>query len=164
MGVEGHSRETPAPVASDHGHVRTVGVEEELLVVDSEGRPVPLGPHALDIASRRGEGESPEEHDRAAQGATDESAHLMPELKAQQIELGTTVCTTLAEVEQQLRHWRARADAAATAVGARVAALATSPVPVVPVPTPGERYDRLLDAFGLTARDMHTGGCHVHVG
>jgi carboxylate-amine ligase len=48
-------------------------------------------------------------------------------------------------------------------VGGRVAALATSPVPVAPVPTEGQRYDRMLGAFGLTAEEMLTCGCHVHV-
>jgi len=139
--------------------VRTVGVEEELLVVDATGRPVPLGPEALEVASRRGEGENAEEHDDGGS----EGAHLMPELKAQQLELGTPVCRTLDEVDAELRHWRSRADAAAVAVGARVAALATPPVPVEPVPTAGERYERMLDAFGLTAREMLTCGCHVHV-
>jgi carboxylate-amine ligase len=162
----------PAPPirAGDHGRVRTVGVEEELLVVDPSGRPVPLGPDALSVAARRGEGESAEQHDRAEQNddsapdtADPSGAHLMPELKAQQLELGTPVCRTLAEVEAQLRYWRSRADAAAAAVGARVAALATSPVPVDPIPTEGERYARMLDAFGLTAREMLTCGCHVHV-
>jgi carboxylate-amine ligase len=146
--------------------VRTVGVEEELLVVDPAGRPVPLGPEALEVASRRGEGEDAAEHDRAERENTDDEtrgAHLMPELKAQQLELGTRVCTTLTEVEAELRHWRARADAAAVAVGARVAALATSPVPVEPIQTAGERYARLVDRFGLTAREMLTCGCHVHV-
>jgi carboxylate-amine ligase len=148
--------------------VRTVGVEEELLVVDAGGRPVPLGPGALDIASQRGEGESPEEHDRAErdgeQGGDEESAaHLMPELKAQQLELGTPVCGTLAEVDRELRFWRARAESAAAAAGAHVAALATSPVAVDPIPTEGDRYARMLDAFGLTAREMLTCGCHVHV-
>jgi carboxylate-amine ligase len=144
--------------------VRSVGVEEELLVVDSTGRPVPLGPEALEVASRRGEGETPEEHDRE-DGADDEesAAHLMPELKAQQIELGTRVCSTLAEIDAELRFWRHRADAAAATVGGRVAALATSPVAVEPVPTEGDRYARMLDAFGLTAREMLTCGCHVHV-
>jgi carboxylate-amine ligase len=161
-------RSAPILRAGDHGRVRTVGVEEELLVVDPSGRPVPLGPDALVIASRRGEGEDAEEHDRAEheEGSGDEgdgSAHLMPELKAQQVELGTPVCRTLAEVDAQLRHWRGRADSAARAVGARVAALATSPVPVEPVPTEGERYGEMLDAFGLTAREMLTCGCHVHV-
>jgi glutamate---cysteine ligase / carboxylate-amine ligase len=161
----------PAPpaAAGDHGRVRTVGVEEELLVVDPSGVPVALGPHALDVASRRGEGENAEEHDRterenAPEQDSGDAAHLMPELKAQQLELGTSVCRTLTQVDAQLRHWRSRADAAAAAVGARVAALATAPVPVEPSPTEGKRYARLHDAFGLTAREMLTCGCHVHVG
>jgi hypothetical protein len=45
---------------------------------------------------------------------------LMPELKAQQLELGTAVCRSLDDVGAELRHWRRRADAAASAVGARV--------------------------------------------
>jgi carboxylate-amine ligase len=141
--------------------VRTVGVEEELLVVDPAGRPVPLGPQALEIAARRGEGETAEEHDR--EDDEDSAAHLMPELKAQQIELGTRVCSTLAEIDAELRFWRGRADAAAATVGGRVAALATSPVAVEPIPTVGDRYARMLDAFGLTAQEMLTCGCHVHV-
>ncbi len=147
--------------------MRTVGVEEELLVVDPSGRPVPLGPDALEVAARRGEGEDVEEHDRAeredrpADAAT--AASLVPELKAQQLEFGTAVCASLTEVDAELRHWRARADSAAASVGARVAALATSPLAVEPIPTEGERYARMLDVFGLTAREMLTCGCHVHV-
>jgi carboxylate-amine ligase len=157
----------------DHDEVRTVGVEEELLVVDPAGNPVPLGPEALQVAARRGEGETVEEHDRAEQtssadrdGGDDDpapGAHLVPELKEQQIELGTRVCAELGEVAAELRHWRSRADAAATSVGARVAALATSPVAVQPVATPGERYQQMLDTFGLTAMEQLTCGCHVHV-
>jgi glutamate---cysteine ligase / carboxylate-amine ligase len=146
--------------------VRTVGVEEELLVVDPSGRPVPLGPDALEIAARRGEGETPEEHDRADDDADDDeesAAHLVPEMKAQQLELGTPVCSTLTDVESELRFWRRRADAAAASVGARVAALATSPVAVDPVPTEGERFQRMLDSFALMAQEMLTCGCHVHV-
>jgi carboxylate-amine ligase len=87
----------------------------------------------------------------------------MPELKAQQLELGTPVCRTLDDVDHALRFWRARAASAAAAAGAHVAALATSPVPVDPVPTEGDRYARMLGTFGLTAREMLTCGCHVHV-
>jgi carboxylate-amine ligase len=150
------------------GPVRTVGVEEELLVVDGRGRPVPLGPDALEVASRRGEGESAEEHDRAERygdqgGNAENAAHLMPELKAQQLELGTPVCHTLAELDGELRFWRSRARSAAAATGAHVAALATSPLPVDPIPTEGDRYARMLEAFGHTAREMLTCGCHVHV-
>ncbi|SOD97430.1 glutamate--cysteine ligase [Blastococcus haudaquaticus] len=144
--------------------VRTVGVEEELLVVDDTGRPVAWGPAALQVASRRGEGETPQEHEQAERADDDGStAHLMPELKAQQLELGTPVCSTLPEVAQQLRHWRARAESAAASTGGHVAALATSPLAVDPVPTAGDRYARMLDAFGVTAREMLTCGCHVHV-
>jgi carboxylate-amine ligase len=151
--------------------MRTVGVEEELLVVNEAGLPVPWSPQALDVAARRGDGETVEEHDRAEQKGDDHgvddqeesAAHLMPELKAQQIELGTEVCSTLTEVGARLRHWRSRADAAAASVGARVAALATSPVPVEPIATDGDRYTALHEAFALTAREMLTCGCHVHV-
>ena len=38
-----------------------MGVEEELLVVDRQGRPLPLGPEALEVAVRRGQGETVEE-------------------------------------------------------------------------------------------------------
>jgi carboxylate-amine ligase len=141
--------------------VRTLGVEEELLVVDPGGRPVPLGPEALEVAARRGQGETVEEHDRDEGGA--EGAHLVPELKAQQLELGTRVCRTLEQVAAELRSWRDRADAAAIAAGARVAALASSPVAVEPVQTPGERYERIHDTFGRIAAEQLTCGCHVHV-
>jgi carboxylate-amine ligase len=145
--------------------VRTVGVEEELLVVDPEGRPVPLGPEALEAAARRGTGETVAEHDGDDDtGGEDRSGvRLVPELKAQQVELGTPVCRTLAEVGAQLRHWRGEADAAAREAGARVAALATSPVDVQPVPTPGERYAAIVERFGPIAAELLTCGCHVHV-
>ena len=154
--------------------MRTVGVEEELLVVDAAGNPVPLAPEALVVAARRGDGETVEEHDRAERMSTPADddgmeadaapgAQLVPELKEQQIEFGTRVCAELAEVAAELRHWRSRADDAARSVGARVAALATAPVPVQPTPTPGRRYRRMLETFGLTALEQLTCGCHVHV-
>ncbi|MGY1662379.1 glutamate--cysteine ligase [Geodermatophilus sp. SYSU D00705] len=154
--------------------MRTVGVEEELLVVDATGRPVPRGPAALEVAARRGDGETVSEHDRADRERTDDAAAgdgdggdprggLVPELKAQQLEYATRVCAGLDDVHADLRHWRGRADAAARAVGARVAALASSPVDVEPVTTPGERYTEMAETFGLTALEQLTCGCHVHV-
>jgi carboxylate-amine ligase len=152
--------------------VRTVGVEEELLVVDAHGCPVPLGPEALEVAARRGQGETVEQHDEAerAQRRGKEppddagtGAHLVPELMAQQVELGTDVCRSLDEVTAQLAVWRRRADAAARGAGARIAALATSPLTVRPVPSEGERFDRIHEAFGPVAGEQLTCGCHVHV-
>jgi carboxylate-amine ligase len=152
--------------------MRTLGVEEELLVVDATGTPVPTGPELLEVAALRGHGETVEQHERVpgrddpdgTQEPPDGSTPgLVPELKAEQVELGTPVCATLDEVGVELRRWRRRADDAAAAVGARVAALATSPVAVDPVATQGQRYRRMLDVFGFPARDQLTCGCHVHV-
>src|SRR3712207_8011694 len=113
--------------------VRTVGVEEELLVVDPSGRPVPLGPAALEVAARRGEGETVEEHDRAeredgdTRAVDDPAARLVPELKAQQLEFGTRVCTVLEDVAADLRHWRERAEGAARGGRGRGAAPGSPP-------------------------------------
>ncbi len=146
--------------------MRTVGVEEELLVVDGDGRPVPGGPAALEVAARRGDGEDVAAHDLADRGlaeADPEPGHLVPELKEQQVELGTRVCTGLVELGDELRFWRGRAGSAAAAVDAHVAALGTSPVAVEPVATEGQRYRRMVEEFDRTAREALTCGCHVHV-
>ena len=44
-----------------------------------------------------------------------------------------------------------------------MAALATSPLPVTPELTGKNRYQKMADAFGLTAQEQLTCGCHVHV-
>jgi carboxylate-amine ligase len=44
-----------------------------------------------------------------------------------------------------------------------VAALATSPLPVEPTVADKSRYRRMAEAFGLTAHEQLTCGCHVHV-
>jgi carboxylate-amine ligase len=44
-----------------------------------------------------------------------------------------------------------------------VAALATSPVTVEPTVVDKSRYRRMAEAFGLTAQEQLTCGCHVHV-
>ena len=64
------------------------------------------GPEALEVAARRGEGEDVPRTTAPTRGSstTTPPGHLMPELKAQQIELGTRVCTDLADVEKELRH------------------------------------------------------------
>ena len=145
--------------------MRTVGVEEELLVVDPAGTPVPCGPAALEAAARRGEGETVEQHELVPAGRVPETpgAQLVAELKQEQIELGTRVCSDLDEVATELRFWRSEADRAAVAVGARVAALATSPVAVEAHTTPGERFERIAAGYGVTAVEQLTSGCHVHV-
>ncbi|GAA3700276.1 glutamate--cysteine ligase [Microlunatus aurantiacus] len=121
--------------------MRTVGVEEELLLVDpGTGAPVAVAGSVL----------------AASDG-------LEAELQQQQIEIGTRPCSTLTELAEQLRHWRSEAATAAEKVGARIVATGTSPVPVVPELTVKPRYRAMVEAFGLTTAEQLTCGCHVHV-
>ena len=122
--------------------MRTVGVEEELLLVDPEtGAPVAVAGSVL--AGSDG---------------------LDAELQQQQIEIGTEPCDSLTELADQLRHWRSEAGAAAERAGALIVATGTSPVPVVPELTVTPRYRAMVETFGLTTAEQLTCGCHVHVG
>ena len=122
--------------------MRTVGVEEELLLVDPEtGAPVAVAGSVL----------------AGAEG-------LEAELQQQQIEIGTEPCESLTQLAEQLRHWRSEAAAAAGRAGALIVATGTSPLPVVPELTIKPRYRAMVEAFGLTTAEQLTCGCHVHVG
>jgi glutamate---cysteine ligase / carboxylate-amine ligase len=135
--------------------MRTVGVEEELLVVDGEdGRPRSVASQLL----RRATGPGPERGEPGEPGGD-----VTGELQQQQVETGTPPRTDLADIEKDLRAWRDTADAGARAVGARVVASGTSPMPVRPQVTADARYERIVDRFGMTAREQLTCGCHVHV-
>jgi carboxylate-amine ligase len=128
---------------------RTVGVEEELLLLDAEtGVPRAVAGNLL----RRADDSAPAEGDIEA------------ELQQQQIEVETSPCTAMDDLEQQLRNWRRYADDLAQHSGARVAALATSPLPVDPRIMIKPRYQRMFERFGLTTMEQLSCGCHVHVG
>jgi glutamate---cysteine ligase / carboxylate-amine ligase len=125
-------------------NARSVGVEEEFLLVDPEtGRPRALAESMLETA--------------------EQGAELELELKQQQLETASRPCRTLDDLYREVRRCRASADAAAEKAGARVAALATSPLPVEPTVADNSRYRRMAAAFGLTAHEQLTCGCHVHV-
>lgn len=127
--------------------MRTVGVEEELLLVDPEsGAPVAVAGSVL------------------ARAHAQHAELVEAELQQQQIEIGTQPCRSLTELADQLRHWRAAAATAAESAGARIVASGTSPLPVVPELTVTPRYRRMVDHFGLTTAEQLTCGCHVHVG
>lgn len=133
---------------------RTVGVEEELLLVDSEtGVPRAVAGSLL----RRADDEMAD--DRAPPDGDIES-----ELQQQQIEVETSPCTALDDLGKQIRDWRRYADDLAQRSGARIAALATSPLPVDPQTMIEPRYRRMVERFGLTTMEQLTCGCHVHVG
>ncbi len=128
---------------------RSVGVEEELLLVDPDsGRALALSSAVL--------------RDSADGGPAADQA-LTSELMSQQIETNTRPCVKLDELGCELRRWRRAASDVAEGRGARVAALATSPLPVDPSINALPRYRRIADEFGLTAWEQLTCGCHVHV-
>ncbi|MDQ3905738.1 MAG: glutamate-cysteine ligase family protein, partial [Actinomycetota bacterium] len=127
--------------------VRSVGVEEELLLVDSDsGQALALSAAVLQHVPK-----------------CDEVA-LTSELTRQQIETNTQPCNSVDDLGRELRRWRRAAADAASSHNAAIAALATSPLPVHPSITSSPRYERMVDQFGLTAEEQLTCGCHVHVG
>lgn len=121
--------------------IRSFGVEEELLLVSSDGRPAPAADRVVDLAPR----------------------DLETEFKKEQTEFGSDPCSDTGALEGQLRSLRATASAAAGSAGARVVALATSPLKVRPTVTDDERYRRMTEEFGLLADQLLTCGQHVHV-
>lgn len=129
--------------------VRTVGVEEELLLLDAEsGEPRALSTAVLASARR----------DPAAADEVFE-----PELQRQQLEFATRPQFRMEDLSAEITRWRGEAARHAEDLGARVAALATSPLPVDPALSTGERYRWLGEQYGLTTQEQLTCGCHVHV-
>ena len=124
--------------------IRTVGVEEEFLLVDA-GSGLPRAVAHLALAREP------------------DSEQLTGELQREQIETATRPCASLDELGRELRRSRATAARAADAAGSSLAALGTSPLAVEPTLTPSDRYQRMGRRFGLTVAEELTCGCHVHV-
>lgn len=134
--------------------MRTVGVEEELLLVDiHDGRPRSVSGRILVRAAQ----DLPPSAEHAACGSLD------AEFRRQQLEARTAPVAEMALLDAELRLWRSRAIALARQAGANVAALAMSPLPVRPSTYPKPRYLQLHERYGITARQHLTCGCHVHV-
>jgi carboxylate-amine ligase len=95
--------------------------------------------------------------------AQDAAQALDYELQLQQLETNTQPRRALDELGREIRRCRALAADAAGRAGVQVAALATSPVPVEPQVVATSRYQKMAEAFGLTAYEQLTCGCHVHV-
>jgi len=128
----------------------TVGVEEEMFVVDADtGR---LRGDARSLVA------SAEHHD---------DDQIDRELSRAQVETGSAVCSTLDEVRASLTSLRRRLDAAARQHGARLLASGThpsSPWQHAGGVTPGAAYLKLADDYGLLTDEQVVSGCHVHVG
>jgi glutamate---cysteine ligase / carboxylate-amine ligase len=133
--------------------VRTLGVEEEFLLVTPEGEPQAVAGAVLRAAARDAADEAPDEPGGA----------LEKEFKQEQVEISTRPRESLTDLLDEVRAGRALADAYAQQAGVRVAALATPPQAVASTVLADRRAHRIHAEFGQTARDQLTCGCHVHV-
>ncbi|WP_309068060.1 glutamate--cysteine ligase [Microbacterium sp.] len=130
--------------------IRTVGVEEELLLVDAASLlPTP----AADAVMRR-----------QAEAEKEGGSIMAWEAKLEQIEVVGPPLRTLAQLRSSIVSGRRAADAAARAVGARAVPLATAPAVCDTHTVADERYDAMRKRFGRTMREQLTCGFHVHVG
>jgi carboxylate-amine ligase len=143
--------------------IRTVGVEEEMLLVDPpSGRALAVGSRLLAAATADLTGGGlPMD---AADGSGAVVGAIEAEFQQQMIEVHTRPVERLDDLETEVRHWRSVADAAARRVGARVAAVGTSPMPITPIVAKSPRYAWIEERYGPVAGAQLTCGLHVHVG
>ncbi|WP_315097217.1 glutamate--cysteine ligase [uncultured Cellulomonas sp.] len=132
--------------------MRTLGVEEEFLLVTPEGRPTSVAVAVLRHAAQAG-----------VTGGDQPGGDVEKEFKQEQIETSTHPCTDVGALVEEIRAGRARTDALAQRAGARIAALATAPHVVESTVLPDRRAHTIRAEFGQTAREQLTCGCHVHV-
>jgi carboxylate-amine ligase len=125
----------------------SLGVEEEFLLVDRDGRLAAAGP---EISARIAQPDGQVEH----------------ELRRCQVESATDVCETADEVLTGLRTLRDRLAAEAAADGLLLLASGTAPMADDRPArfTPDARYHRMAEEFGGIAQASLTCACHVHVG
>lgn len=128
--------------------MRTVGVEEELLLVDPEtGEPQAMSAAVLAHARR----------DAADQDVFEKELH------EQMLEFATHPQADMATLRAEIGRCRAEAAWHAGELGCTVAALATSPLPVSPAVGMNRRYRWMAEQYGIATREQLVLGCHVHV-
>ena len=134
--------------------MRTLGVEEELLLVDERtGIPMAVAPRALAAAA-----------DSGGAGDPDLGPSVEEEFKQEMLEAQTRPHSSTADLFDEIVAGRALADRLVAPYGARAVALAMSPLEFVPHPTREPRYGTMMERYGATARNVLVCGCHVHVG
>lgn len=154
--MPGFSGSAPQRGVTQNQVMRTVGVEEELLIVDvRDGRAQSVQGQVVLRTALQGQAET--------SLTTDVSGALEGEFQQQQLEMHTPPVHLLADLEREIRHWRAKADEAARTANCRVAALAVAPLPTGSTPARSERYAWIRDRYGLIARQHLSCGFHVHV-
>ena len=125
--------------------LRTLGVEEELMLVD------PSSGHLAAVS-------------QSAVLASEREVEVEHELFLQQIETSTPPCESADDLVAALREGRRAVGEAAAAAGARAVAM---PTPVLHEDdedfTPSSRYRRIQAEYGEMARQALVSAMHVHV-
>ncbi|MBU6536422.1 glutamate--cysteine ligase [Streptomyces sp. NPDC057245] len=128
--------------------MRTVGVEEELLLVDpATGEPRALSAAVLARASLEDAGQDVFEK----------------ELHEQMLEFATHPQADMERLHGEIVRCREEAGRHAGGIGCAVAALATSPLPVAPSIGVNRRYAWMAEQYGVVVHEQLVLGCHVHV-
>jgi glutamate---cysteine ligase / carboxylate-amine ligase len=135
--------------------VRTLGVEEELLLVDPETRQ--LGSRSPQVLKEF------REHGAGREDAVADD-YLDREMFRHQLEIRTSPETDLAEIRAQLLASRRHAAESAEAADLVILASGILPCGGLPLQVSDEdRYRRMLEVFGRVATQGGTCGMHVHV-
>jgi glutamate---cysteine ligase / carboxylate-amine ligase len=127
----------------------SLGVEEEVMILDADTLALAPGVEALLEAAER----------RELPGV------VKMELLASMVELATDVCASPQEALASLRALREAADEGARAAGLRIAAAGTHPfsLPQAQDIAPDPRYREFVEYAGVSARRQAVCGLHVHV-
>jgi carboxylate-amine ligase len=127
----------------------TIGVEEEYQIINPQTRELTQRAGRVLSKARKSLGEEVEN-----------------ELYLSQIEVGTPVCRTLADVRSHLTRLRRTIISAASQNGSAIAAAGTHPFSRWEDQklTPKERYQGLEEEYQQLSREEVIFGCHVHVG
>ena len=149
--LEGAASETSSVLDHRYGSSApyTLGVEEEYMLLDPETWD--LVQHIDSVLAAVAEGEF--------------QARIYPELMQSVIEITTPVCTSAAEVDQQLRRLRTYVGRVASAEGCRFASAGTHPFSLFERQriTAKDRYRTLVDQMQYIARRELIFGMHMHV-
>ena len=127
----------------------TIGVEEEYQIIDPATRELNSRAKQILPIARKALGEE-----------------VQPEAQLSQIEIGTPICRTIADVRRELIHRRREVIAAAAKDGNRIAAAGTHPFSHWEDQqiTPKDRYKSLERDYQQLTRELIICGCHVHIG
>lgn len=128
----------------------TIGIEEEYLVVDRETRDLIKSP--------------PESMWKALENIL--GSQVSPEFLKAQIEVGTKVCSTVAEAREDLATMRRGLNGVVNEYGAAIIASSTHPFAnwSEQETTEDPRYMRLASDYQQVARQLVICGMHVHIG